>query len=312
VNGTITPDTTVTVSYGDTVQYTFTPNAGYHIDSLLIDGIAMTDSASSYTFIGVTSSHTIVAHNSLNQYSINPSAVNGSTLPSVATMYNHGDTAIVTLVPQANHHLDSLLVDGVIVQDSLTRYTFTGITSSHFITAYFGPDTIAHNALVHGSGTITPAGTSYVPYNDSLQYVITPSVGFHIDSVVINGTMNIGPAASYTFYNVTTPGSIDAYFSLDVFTLSSTAVNGTITPNGPLNVLYGDIITYTFAAMNAAYQLDSLIVDSVAIIDSTSSYTFEHVAAPHSISAYYSIKTYSITVNAVGNGTITPGNVIVN
>jgi YVTN family beta-propeller protein len=58
-NGVITPETT-TVNYGGSQSFTITPNPGYHITSLTVDGSAVA-AAASYTFSNVTVGHSITA-----------------------------------------------------------------------------------------------------------------------------------------------------------------------------------------------------------------------------------------------------------
>ena len=58
-NGVIAPGTT-TVDYGGSQTFTITPNTGYYIASLTVDGSPVTV-ASSYTFSNVEASHTISA-----------------------------------------------------------------------------------------------------------------------------------------------------------------------------------------------------------------------------------------------------------
>ncbi len=65
-NGSITPTGTTTLSQGSSQRYTFTPNAGYLVDSVIVDGNKV-DSASGYTFSSLTSNHTIrVTYKALN------------------------------------------------------------------------------------------------------------------------------------------------------------------------------------------------------------------------------------------------------
>ncbi len=58
-NGTITP-TTTTVNYGSNEEFTITPNMGYRISSLVVDGSAV-PVASTYTFSTVQDDHSITA-----------------------------------------------------------------------------------------------------------------------------------------------------------------------------------------------------------------------------------------------------------
>lgn len=58
--GTISPSGTITVNSGDSKIFTIIPNSGYKISLLKVDG-ASKGSISSYTFVNITSNHTIEA-----------------------------------------------------------------------------------------------------------------------------------------------------------------------------------------------------------------------------------------------------------
>ncbi len=59
-NGAIAPSGDVTVNHGNNQQFIITPNPGFFVDSLMVDGVK-TDSTTSYTFMNVTANHTIRA-----------------------------------------------------------------------------------------------------------------------------------------------------------------------------------------------------------------------------------------------------------
>lgn len=59
-NGSINPSGNVTVNHGDSIEFTITPNPGYFIDDVLVDGSSV-GPVSSYKFINVTANHTIHA-----------------------------------------------------------------------------------------------------------------------------------------------------------------------------------------------------------------------------------------------------------
>ncbi len=60
VNGSITPSTPQMVSYGDTITFTITPDTGYYIVDVGVDGVSY-GPLPSYTFGNVTANHTITA-----------------------------------------------------------------------------------------------------------------------------------------------------------------------------------------------------------------------------------------------------------
>ncbi len=84
-NGSISPLGDNNVDYGDSEAYTFTPNTGYHIADVKIDGVSNPQAvtARSYTFNNVTGNHTIEVSFAMNTYTVTPSAgANGSISPN--------------------------------------------------------------------------------------------------------------------------------------------------------------------------------------------------------------------------------------
>jgi LysM repeat protein len=126
-NGTIAPLGATIVNHGSNQSYTVTPNTGYHVDSLLVDG-ANQGQLTSFTFTNVTAPHTIRAVFAINQYTItSTTGANGTIAPLGATIVNHGSNQSYTLTPNTGYHVDSLIVDGA-NQGQLTSFTFTNVT----------------------------------------------------------------------------------------------------------------------------------------------------------------------------------------
>mgnify|MGYP003381388603 CR=1 FL=1 len=59
-NGSNSPSGNVTVTSGANRSFTITPNSGYQISSVVVDGVAQ-GAIASYTFTNVTANHTISA-----------------------------------------------------------------------------------------------------------------------------------------------------------------------------------------------------------------------------------------------------------
>ena len=59
-HGTINPSGFVTINEGSSQEYTITPDQGYLIQDILVDGISV-EAVSSYTFYNVTADHIILA-----------------------------------------------------------------------------------------------------------------------------------------------------------------------------------------------------------------------------------------------------------
>lgn len=134
-HGSITPSGAVVCIYGGNQSFLITPSTGYHVDSVLVDGV-MVDSTTSYTFVNVTVNHTIRAVFSINRYIILASAGPNGTISPESVMVDHGSSQSFAITPSGGYHVDSLFVDNAIV-DSTTSFTFVNITGDHTIRAVF-------------------------------------------------------------------------------------------------------------------------------------------------------------------------------
>ena len=115
--------------------------------------------------------------------------------------------------------------------------------------------------------------------------------------------------------NALTSGSCTAKASYTAYTITAAAgTGGTITPSGATQVYKGDNAAFTITANNG-YHIDDVLVDNVSV-GAVSSYTFEDVAADHTISVTFEKNSggsvtptptrYTITAEAGEGGSISP------
>ncbi|MFZ2500970.1 MAG: immunoglobulin-like domain-containing protein, partial [Minisyncoccia bacterium] len=164
------------------------------------------------------------------------------------------------------------------------------------------------------NGTVTPVGTTTVAYNGSQTYTITPSVGYHIATLIIDGGA-VATSTTYTFSNVTASHTISATFAVDTFTITATAgANGTITPLGAVIVASSTNQTFTITPAGG-YDIATMSIDGV-LTATTTSYTFSNVLANHTIAVTFALlgappSTYTITATSGPNGSIAPSGTII-
>jgi hypothetical protein len=137
--GSISPAGAVEVSYGSSQTFTITPNTGYHVAGVMVDGSSV-GAVTTYTFTNVTANHTIAASFAPNIYTITASAgSNGTISPSGAVVVNHGASQTFTITPNTGYYVADVLVDGSSV-GAVTTYTFTNVTANHTISATFSTE----------------------------------------------------------------------------------------------------------------------------------------------------------------------------
>ena len=301
--GAITPIGTSIVKYDSSIKYTITPNAGFVLDTLFINGNKV-DSISSYTFDTVTINKTISAKFKVQTFTITATAGAGGNInPTGTNIVKYDSSLKYTITPNAGFVLDTLFVNGNKV-DSISSYTFDTVTINKTISAKFKVQTFTITSSAGTGGSITPIGTSFVKYDSSIKYTITPNAGFVLDTLFVNGN-KVDSISSYTFDTVTINKTIFAKFKVKTFTIiSSAGTGGMITPVGSSSVKYDSSIKYTITP-NAGFVLDTLFVNGNKV-DSISSYTFDTVTINKTISAKFKIQTFTITSSAGTGGMITP------
>ena len=312
-NGVVTPTGTTTVNYGDTPTYAITPNTGYHVVDVLVNGTSV-GAVTGYTFPAVTTNKTISATFAINTYTITPSIVNGNGTISPATVQtvNYGDTPTFTFAPSTGYHLNTVTVNGTTVTPTMNSYTFPAVTTNKTISVTFAINTYTITpSIVNGNGTISPATVQTVNYGDTPTFTFAPSTGYHLNTVTVNGTTVTPTGNSYTFPAVTTNKTIVGTFAINTYTIvASSGANGAVTPAGTTTVNYGATPTYTITP-NTGYHVVDVQVNSTSV-GAVTGYTFPAVTTNKTISATFAINQYTINATAGPNGSITPGNTTVN
>jgi hypothetical protein len=305
--GTVLPSSTVAVAYGDDATLNFVPNTGYQVSSVVVDGVNVS-AEGFYTFRNVTASHNVSVSFSQIVSTITASAGIGGTIsPSGSVSVPYGSNQTFAISPNTGYQIASVLVDGVSA-GAVTSYTFTNVTSAHTISATFSPITFTITTSAGTGGSISPSGSVSVPYGGSQTFTITPNTGYLIAAVLVDGS-SVGPAATYTFTNVTAAHTIDASFNRIIYDIvSSNGTGGTILPTGHTPVFYGDNQTFTITP-NTGYHIASVLVDG-ASAGTVTTYTFTNVTAAHTISATFAVQTFTITATAQTGGTITPSGTV--
>ena len=138
-NGTIDPPGVTTVNYGGSVHLHIIPNPTYTVSNVIINGVSV-GATSSYTFLNISSNHTISATfsgGSVPTYTITASAGGGGTItPSgTITVYEHTSKSFYTTANE-NYEIAYMKIDGI-DYPAISTYVFSDIVANHTITAYF-------------------------------------------------------------------------------------------------------------------------------------------------------------------------------
>ncbi len=310
--GGISPSGAQTLNAGSSQSFTITPSTGYHIADVLVDGSSV-GAVTSYQFTSLGANHTIAASFAADQvvtYTVTATAgAGGGISPSGAQTLNAGSSASFAITPNSGYHIADVLVDGSSVE-AVTSYEFDNLGADHTIAASFAVNTFTVTATAGSGGGISPSGAQTMNAGSSQSFTITPSTGYHIADVLVDGS-SVGAVTSYEFDNLGADHTIAASFAADpvvTYTVTATAGSGGgISPSGVQTLNAGSSQSFTITP-NSGYHIADVLVDGSSV-EAVTSYEFDNLSADHTIAASFAadpVVTYTVTASAGAGGNISP------
>lgn len=221
-NGKVSPSDG-TVRFYEGFEITAIPDEGWHIGHVELDGNPIDFDGSemkfrvsafdfsvhriNVVFVPDTEVHIVtVTHTS-----------GGSVEPSGTVSVSDGDSVTIEIHPDEGYFLSSLTINGTIVASDIDTYTISNITEDLDVHALFTPTvspelhilTITHTS----GGTVTPSGTVTVEDGGSVTLSISPSSGYRLSSLRVDGTHVASGIMTYTISDITENHTVHAIFA---------------------------------------------------------------------------------------------------
>lgn len=154
--GTISPSGSVVVGEGADKSFVMTPNEGYVIDQVLVDGqsvdlagVVAEDGTGVYTFSAIDADHTIDVTFRSTQHTITATAGEGGSItPSGAVTVADGADQAFAIAAADGYQIADVKVDGVSV-GRVDSYTFGDVTGDHTIEVTFEATSVTPPAHEH-------------------------------------------------------------------------------------------------------------------------------------------------------------------
>jgi uncharacterized repeat protein (TIGR02543 family) len=237
--GTVSPTSIASLTYGAAgTAIAATANAGYHFVGWAVTTnstyVSITDPSSASTTITSTTSMpqgdtaTVTATFAGNvSGTITITAGTGGTVsPTSATLTVGAAGVTITATPNAGYHVVGTTVtvnpSYITIQNGATTMPTLQATTSMpqggtaTVTVTFAINTYTITSTAGTGGTVSPLGNTSVASGGSQTYTATPADGYVFDYFIVDGNShNLITDSTYTFSNVTTGHTIDAYFSED-------------------------------------------------------------------------------------------------
>ena len=297
VNGEVGSSGNVTVNYGEDVKLTFTPNEGYHVESIVVNG-ATVEAAQTYTLTAVKQNYTVTATFAKD--------TSGPVVPSEDASYTvkHWQESL-TQAGATEHDgkyytlFDTQQLTGKV--DSSTNATaekYVGFTHLSFTQQTISSDgdtevNIYYARNVHRLKLVITKGIEKVIGANSYRYgeivnveaIVKQGNYFSHWESTVQGVANLDSAE----ITVTMPDSdvtLTAYATTQTFTITVTqSTNGSISPVGEITVNYGKSITLTFTP-NEGYHVESIVINGTTV-KGAETYTITSVRQDYSITATF-------------------------
>jgi len=212
--GSISPAGGINVTYGASQTFTITPNTGYRIAGVLVDGVAQ-GTPGSFSFSNVTAAHTIQATFTANPTYTLTVSKNGTgsgtvTNSPTGTTFNAGTVVSLTAAANANSNFTGWTG----ACSGTTNSCTVTMNANATVTAAFAIKTYTITAAAGSGGSLSPSGGINVNSGASQTFTITPNTGYQIAGVTVDGVAK-GTPGSYSFSNVTAAHTIQATFNLE-------------------------------------------------------------------------------------------------
>jgi len=315
-NGSLTPLGDVVLKQGESKTFTITPNTGYQIADVTVDGNSK-GAVNSYTFGNVNENHTITANFALKSCTVEAAAGSGgSIVPSGSVPVNCGSNQTFIVRPDACRRIADVKADGKSVLSSLIfngdagSYTFTNVNENHSIDAVFTVKNYTIQAEADAYCSISPSGAVTVECGSNKTFTITSDESHEIKDVIADGK-SLGAVAEYVFSNIIADHSIHATTE-DVRSIQIiSGDHGTISPSGDssgnVTVVYGQDQLFSIIPENC-YKIQDVRVDGQSVLSEvglngdTGIYTLKNVTDNHTIIAIFTVKIFTVELLSEGKG----------
>jgi len=295
--GAVEPEGQIQVNHGDDKEFIITPDAGYEIADVVVDGVSV-GAVANYTFNNVVSDHTIDASFSLLEYTITVSAspIEGGTV-SGGGVYKHGETVDLSAVADDSYRFKNWTEGGVVVSTD-QNYSFTASTSRDLV-ANFIEKTYELTVNISGQGSVEkqPDKALYMP-GEVVNLTAIPETGWRFLNWSGSLTGNTNPA-SITMNNDKT---VTANFAINqyVVVVSPNPQNGGVVSGGG-TYSHGDTVKLN-ATPSEGYEFLNW-TDGGVEVSTEAEYSF-NATADRLLTANFALKSYTLETQVSGEGTV--------
>lgn len=194
-NGSVTPDGSNSITNFDRHTYIFTPDLGYMISDVLVNGESV-GALPNYTFSDVSSNQTLRVEFERIKYAVNIiCGENGSTDIGGVQQIEHGSSITLNISAFELFAIDAIKVNGVEVE-STEILKIDNITKDTLVEISFKQVRFNITSSCTEGGSVTSSAT--VSEGENFRVDFKPKAGYRVRDVIIDG-VSVGSVDHYTF-----------------------------------------------------------------------------------------------------------------
>ncbi len=188
--GSISPNGNITVTAGDSIEFTMTADDGYELDTLKVDGSNVSVSGNTFTLTNIQKDQTVAVTWKLKTYTVTGTVRNSQygTISPVSAIVEHGSDAVISFTPEdGNKETIRYWINGTVTNaKGSTGVTISNVTSNQTVEVEF--DWIYYNITVR----LVKIGD----YSNLASATLNPSAGTYSYRAGSNATFNCNLATN--------------------------------------------------------------------------------------------------------------------
>lgn len=317
-NGTVSPSGSVVVERGEDLELTITPDDGYRIASVILDGTDVTSEVKDSVFVlsNVVSGHSVRVEFEVITYTVTVTAgENGSADPTTSVV-EYGKSLKIVFIPEPGYRTSYLTINGGdrIVPDDRTNYVIDDIIEDKAVEVFFERDDSAYASVsvaIVGHGTVNDNSDSFkdeVLKGNSYTITSVPSEGYRLSKVLVDNVEVPTSGGVYVLNNIARDTAVEVVFEILMFTVTVNVGEHGSCDQQTQAVEYGSDLTFTFTP-DSRYAVHSVTVDGVPVEIVDGTYVLRDIRADHVVAVTFWKVEFDIEISAGENGSASPSGI---
>lgn len=250
------------------------------------------------------------------EYSIKVTYNEGGSVSASAKRIDEGKPVTFTFMPDEGHELYRATVNGndimTLVEDN--KYTINGVTDDIRLNAEFSVIHYKIKTSCSAGGSVSASSYS-VLYGEDVTFTVTPSEGYEIESIKLNGidiTSSFSDG-SYTLKRITSDQELYATFKPLIYAvIIKCGSNGSVIADTDV-IAYGQSVSFTITP-DEGYMIEEVLFNGNDVTNKVKNgkYTVTNVQSEVHLLVTFKIAEFNISVVCGTGGTVTTTSDFVN